>query len=66
MNIIEQEWFWYLYGPANDTSTANDGLHIEPQMIPRLEMIIANGIVKNRKWRGLHELFMSYIFFNFA
>ena len=37
-----------LYGPANDPQ-------IGPQMIPRPEMIPANGVAKNREWRGLHE-----------
>ena len=33
---------------------ANDP-QIRPQMIPRLEMIPANGVAKYREWRGLHE-----------
>ena len=37
-----------LYGPANDPQ-------IETQNIPRPEMIPANGVAKNREWRGLHE-----------
>ena len=40
--------------PANDPSTTNDP-QIGPQMIPKPEMIPANGVAKNRKWRGLHE-----------
>ena len=43
-----------LYGPAKYTSTANDP-QIGPQMIPRQGIIAANGVAKNRKWRGLHE-----------
>ena len=37
-----------MYGPANDPSTANDP-QIGPQMIPRPEMIPANGVAKNRE-----------------
>ena len=40
--------------PVNDPSTANDP-QLGPQMIPRPEMIPANGVSKNREWRGLHE-----------
>ena len=43
-----------LYGPANDPSTANDP-QIGPQMIPKPEMIPANGDAKNREWSELQE-----------
>ena len=40
-------------GPQMTPSTAND-LHMGLQMIPRPEMIPANGVAKNRECRGLH------------
>ena len=50
-----------LYAPgdfAYDLSIANDP-QIRPQIIPRLEMIPANGVAKYREWRGLHEKSMD-------
>jgi len=41
-------------GYANDPTASNDP-QIGPQIIPRPEMIPANGVAKNREWRGLYE-----------